>query len=273
MRWVQRDRRAQWVVTMATAAVSIGLPGCSDGDATIASGEGSLCMDVLESQRACGFITEGRLSCIDTRFFGIPSPPDVASLRQGTGNSSFNRNLRCIYECLMEFTCDDWRNLVTEEIGCPATVRGAHSQSRCLGECYLATFPCVVGPGVSVTRPPQACDGGAFCAEETDEVGCNYRLCGGDGTPNRFEQEPPQDRAECGEDAFECRDGRLVDARFVCDGQTRNCSEGEDELNCPDNFYCNDGTFVRADAVCNRTPDCPSAIDEEGCAEYLEICD
>eukprot|EP00116_Pleurobrachia_bachei_P001024 sb/3461286/ len=77
---------------------------------------------------------------------------------------------------------------------------------------------------------------------------------------------------------FYCIDTRkvyesIVDLGKLCDGVV-DCSNGLDEMSCPDRFYCNDNnthkehvTWIQKERVCDGVRDCANGMDEcAGCS-------
>lgn len=72
--------------------------------------------------------------------------------------------------------------------------------------------------------------------------------------------------ATCGE-TFECPDGTVIDAWWVCDGE-EDCITGADERAC-NYFTCTDGTLIREDFECDEWHDCADRSDEAECGYFL----
>ncbi|XP_052746482.1 basement membrane-specific heparan sulfate proteoglycan core protein isoform X2 [Bicyclus anynana] len=74
----------------------------------------------------------------------------------------------------------------------------------------------------------------------------------------------------CPDDAMSCDDTRCVPLVLRCDGR-RDCDDGADEVNCPDqscgtdDFRCDDGRCIESSRRCDRQIDCPGGEDEKNC--------
>ena len=71
-------------------------------------------------------------------------------------------------------------------------------------------------------------------------------------------------RQSCEAETYKCRDGSRIAIEFVCDDEP-DCSEDEDEADCPD-FACGDGTNISRAWVCDGEADCPNRRDEQNCS-------
>ncbi len=58
-------------------------------------------------------------------------------------------------------------------------------------------------------------------------------------------------QSQCTDYDFECNDGSCISLGYQCNGQ-EECSQGEDELGCPDRFTCNDGKSIDIMQVCDK---------------------
>jgi hypothetical protein len=65
-------------------------------------------------------------------------------------------------------------------------------------------------------------------------------------------------------DVFYCNDGSYIPGDWVCDAFP-DCSGGEDELNCAGSFTCNDGSTIPTSWVCDNFDDCSGGEDELDC--------
>lgn len=75
----------------------------------------------------------------------------------------------------------------------------------------------------------------------------------------------------CGENGFQCANGRCIDIAFLCDG-TEDCPSGEDEdpkvtcanVTCAsDQFHCDHTKCIGHDQVCDGNSDCRDESDED----------
>nr|XP_039264222.1 uncharacterized protein LOC120340036 [Styela clava] len=68
-------------------------------------------------------------------------------------------------------------------------------------------------------------------------------------------------------DRYECNDEIRIDSNKICNG-VKDCSDGEDEQNCPNRFHCNSGfpLHVFNRTVCNKQKDCEDLSDEMHCS-------
>lgn len=126
------------------------------------------------------------------------------------------------------------------------------------------------------------CDGVNDCDDHTDELGC-----GGNKTETSITVKPPSSENgvtkkptlwfdKCKPTQFNCDSGECIAKRFVCDG-TPDCSNGEDERNCPSEarkkcgpgkFRCiNDNLCLPIEKYCDKVQNCADNSDEMYC-EY-----
>merc|ERR1719376_1233657 len=127
------------------------------------------------------------------------------------------------------------------------------------------------------------CNGVAECVDGTDEQGCpDMPTCTGDqfqcddgqciasfrrcDKVQDCSQSEDEVNCPCQAPNFECISGQCIDGAKKCDGN-RDCDDFSDEFNCPcrDNeFECrDDGTCIPDTSRCDGRPDCFDASDEE----------
>ena len=274
---------------LASVLAAALLVACSESDNnTLPAGTGPLCTDFMEKLRSCGVYGNGRLPCVDGITFGVGQ--DVGhpvSLRKPTDNAAHNARIACTYNCLMGQSCDSLIELGSSQFGFGTDTLPYSTQ--CLRDCTDSTYPCR-GPDYSYVFHG-VCNQRVDCPNSEDELGCaNNFICGAgqvgrpifaaercDGRDScaKFErlpdgtvlEEPGDDELDCPGDLFQCPDGSTVPDIWVCDGVLPNCANGEDELSCPDNFYCANGAFVPMTSVCDGTRNCTDGEDEADCAQ------
>ncbi|XP_065349471.1 basement membrane-specific heparan sulfate proteoglycan core protein isoform X4 [Cloeon dipterum] len=193
---------------------------------------------------------------------------------------------------------------------------GGEDESNCPSSCSTGQFRCGSGECINDN---QRCDQRRDCRDSSDELGCAPALCGRgefaclgdnrcvpewkrcDGVRDclysddelncRIEAPtiPPTSapsRIECAEDEFQCKNGTCIPSRQRCDGTYSDCSEAEDERDCPDkpsywppgcsdgDFRCNDGRgCVSMDKYCDDLVDCEDGSDEASCSDSDESTD
>ncbi|CAB3365823.1 Hypothetical predicted protein [Cloeon dipterum] len=193
---------------------------------------------------------------------------------------------------------------------------GGEDESNCPSSCSAGQFRCGSGECINDI---QRCDQRRDCRDSSDELGCAPALCGrgefaclGDNrcvpewkrcdgvrdclysddelncrieAPTIPATSAPS-RIECAEDEFQCRNGTCLPSRQRCDGTYSDCSEGEDERDCPDkpnywpsgcsdgDFRCNDGRgCVSMEKYCDGSVDCEDGSDEDSCSGSDESTD
>lgn len=63
---------------------------------------------------------------------------------------------------------------------------------------------------------------------------------------------------------FACN-GQLIPPKYVCDGYDDCLQDGADELDCPPDFVCGDGSKIPPALRCNEELDCDDGSDEADC--------
>ncbi|XP_065349472.1 basement membrane-specific heparan sulfate proteoglycan core protein isoform X5 [Cloeon dipterum] len=150
---------------------------------------------------------------------------------------------------------------------------GGEDESNCPSSCSTGQFRCGSGECINDN---QRCDQRRDCRDSSDELGCAPTI-------------PPTSapsRIECAEDEFQCKNGTCIPSRQRCDGTYSDCSEAEDERDCPDkpsywppgcsdgDFRCNDGRgCVSMDKYCDDLVDCEDGSDEASCSDSDESTD
>uniref|UniRef100_A0A182P409 Terribly reduced optic lobes n=1 Tax=Anopheles epiroticus TaxID=199890 RepID=A0A182P409_9DIPT len=144
---------------------------------------------------------------------------------------------RCVDEdrrCDGRADCSDG----TDEQGCPALPEERCDELQCPdGTCF---------------RHSQRCDGARDCYDAYDEQNCR----------------------SCARHEFRCRTGQCIDNSRRCD-QRVDCTDGSDESDCnscgPNKFRCENGPCIAMALKCNGKVDCPyDTSDELDCTDEFQ---
>ncbi len=227
--------------------VVVGLVSCVGGGE--GNGGGAQCARVERKLRSCNLLTPGEFQDCDE-----PETP----FRQ------------CRFDCAVNAPCDELAVLFCQDTEAPGLMA---CEQRCLEQ---HSFTCANG---ELIREDWHCDGGADCADGSDEVGCmtetftcdNGSVVQASSECNGFNDcADGSDESSC--PTFQCENGTVIPLEYRCDAWP-DCADASDEINgCP-TFQCADGPLVPEQFKCNGDLDCVDGSDESGCpAEAEPIC-
>lgn len=130
------------------------------------------------------------------------------------------------------------------------------SVSEALFACDLITAGKLGGLNTA-QDPYQMCV--AQCVSASSCETLEHLVCGGDESPlDSCHMQCLQAHGyTCG--------GQLIPPKYVCDGYNDCFEGGSDELDCPPDFVCADGSTLPPAYRCNEQVDCDDASDEADC--------
>ncbi|XP_065349469.1 basement membrane-specific heparan sulfate proteoglycan core protein isoform X2 [Cloeon dipterum] len=186
------------------------------------------------------------------------------------------------WRCADKYTCIDASSHCDGFLNCP----DGSDERFCTNTEPITTAPALCGRGEFACLGDnrcvpewKRCDGVRDCLYSDDELNCRIEA------PTIPPTSAPS-RIECAEDEFQCKNGTCIPSRQRCDGTYSDCSEAEDERDCPDkpsywppgcsdgDFRCNDGRgCVSMDKYCDDLVDCEDGSDEASCSDSDESTD
>lgn len=152
---------------------------------------------------------------------------------------------RCIYST---WKCDGDKDCLNgkDEENCTTSIppETNHKTDNIMPTCHDWMFQCSNDRCVPHWWK---CDGVNDCGDNSDEHGCTTNTSSISSNVSSIDE--PVDIDTCLKNQFMCDSGRCISKAYVCDGFP-DCTESEDEVNCPKAVCGRDKFRCRSDGFC-----------------------